>query len=154
MAGDIEWFTPGSHVPATLVADGTGAVPERGEGLALAGENEDMAEVSAIADPANFVGTLVEVPPDFDEAATYAAGDVVGEVTVLVRHYIDWLVDGSGGTLAAGDQVVHGADGVRAFDPVDAGADDQSEDIVGTVWYSGSDGTGTSDKVAVVRQRR
>lgn len=154
MAGDIEWFTPGSHVPATLVAAADGSVPERGAGLELTGENQDMAEVGPVTAPDNFVATLVEVPPDFDETATYAAGEEVGEVTVLVRHHIDWLQDASGGTLTAGDRVVHGAGGVRAYDPVDTGADDQPEFIVGSVWYSGSDGTGTSDKVAVLRQNR
>ncbi len=151
MSGDIEWFTPGSHVPALLTAGADGSVPERGAGLEITGENEDMAEVGPVTDSANFVATLVEVPPDYDETATYAAGEAVGEVTVLLRHYIDWLRDGSGGTLTAGDVVAHDAGGVTAYDDV---AGDLPADVVGPVWYSGSDGTGTSDKVAVVRQKR
>lgn len=154
MSGDLTWYKPGAEVPALLTAAADGTVPERGAGLQITGENEDMAEVGPVTDPSNFVATLVEVPPDYDETATYAAGEAVGEVTVLLRHYIDWLVDGSGGTLAAGNLAVHAAGGARAYDPVDTGADDQPEDIVGPVWYSGSDGTGTSGKVAVVRQNK
>lgn len=151
MSGDLTWFKPGEEVPALLTASSDGSVPERGDGLELTGENEDLAEVGAVTDAANFVGTLVEVPPDFDETETYAAGDAVGEVTVLVRSHIDWLKDGSGGTLGAGDVAVHGADGVAAYD---GAGGDTPLDAVGPVWYSGSDGTGTADKVAVVRQNK
>lgn len=154
MSGDLTWYKPGAEVPAVLTAGADGTVPERGAGLEITGENEDMAEVGPVTTPPNFVATLVEVPPDYDETDTYAAGEAVGEVTVLLRHYIDWLVDASGGTLAAGDAVVHDTGGVRAYDTVDTGADDQPDALVGTVWYSGSDGTGTSGKVAVVRQNR
>lgn len=155
MTGDITWFRPGSEVPAHLVASADGSVPDRRSTLELKGENQDLPEVGAVTDPSNFVATLVEVPPDFDETATFAAGEIVGEVTVLVQHYIDWFDDASGGTLAPGTQVVATAGGVRAFDPTAApGANDAHSDIIGTVWYTGSDGAGTSDAVAVLRQRR
>lgn len=151
MSGDISWFHPGSEVPAHLVAGADGSVPDRRSALELTGENADLPEVGAVSDPSNFVATLVEVPPDYDEDATYAAGEIVGEVTVLVRHHIDWFDDASGGTLGAGDGAVATADGVRALDEVGG---DAGTDSIGPVWYSGSDGAGTADAVAVVRQRR
>lgn len=155
MSGDLEWFRPGSEVPAHLVASADGSVPDRRSPLQLTGENEDLPEVGAVTDPSNFVATLKDVPPDFDETATYAAGEIVGEVTVLVQHFIDWFDDTSGGALGAGAQVVATANGVRAYDPTAApGAADAPGDVIGVVWYSGSDGAGTANAVAVVRQRR
>ena len=153
MSGDLKWYHTSEEVSAHLVANADGSVPERGAGLEIRGENADLTEVGAVSAPDNFIGHLVEVPPDYDETATYAAGEVVGEVTVLVQHPIAWL-NSADATLAAGTDVVHDAGGVRTYDPVDTGADDQPDYIIGPVWYSGSDGAGTADKVAVIRQNK
>lgn len=149
MAGDITRFRPGSEVPAHLVAGADGAVPERGATLELTGENRDLPEVGAVTAPGNFVATLVEVPPDYDDDDAYAEGEIVGEVTVLVQHYIDWFTAAEDG-LTAGDPVIAGTDGVSAA----SGEGVDPADAVGPVWYSGADGAGTVEKVAVVRQRR
>lgn len=153
MTGDLKWYHTSEEVSAHLVANADGSVPERGAGLEIRGENPDHPEVGAVSAPDNFVGTLVEVPPDYDETATFAAGEVVGEVTVLLQHPIAWMVSADA-TLTAGTDVVHDANGVRTYDPVDTGADDQPDYIIGPVWYSGSDGAGTAGKVAVVRQNK
>jgi hypothetical protein len=147
MSGDLILYTPGAQPSVTLVADSSGNVPERGDGLELSGEGAAGPEATAVTSPENLVATLVERPPDFDEDTSYGAGDVVGEATVRVTHYVDWFND-SDGSATAGEQVVHATDGVRAYD--NAGGD-TADQIVGTVWTTLQKDDGTADKVAVAR---
>jgi len=151
MSGDLNYLSPGETVSATLVADGSGNVPTRGDGLEITGEKADGVEVTAVTSPENFVAQLVDVPADYDPDASYSAGDVVGKVMIRVTHHVDWLPDADG-SAAAGGQVVYGSGGgVRAYD--NAGGD-TADQIIGTVFTTLQKDEGTSDKVAVIRQRR
>lgn len=157
MAGDLVLYRPGEEPSATLIAGADGAVPERGDPLEVTGENADGAEVSALSAPANFVATLVDPPANIDEDAVFAAGDVVGEVTIRVTHMIEWFFEDGTNAPAPGDDVVLGADGARPYDPTagaDGGAEDSVNSIVGPCWLTAQKDEGTADKVAVVRQRR
>lgn len=153
MTGDLNYYRPAEEPSATLIAGTGGEVPSRGAALEVTGENASGAEVSALSNRNNFVATLVDTPVDLDEEATFAAGDVVGEVTVRVTHFIEWLEEDSASTLAPGDDVVMTPTGARTFDPVDTGADDQPEHIIGKCWVTANKDEGTDGKVAVVRQR-
>ena len=144
MSGDLNLYTPGSQVTVTLVADATGAYPERGDGVALTGdETSAHPEASVVSGSGEFVGTLVDLPPATEEDEI-EADDVIGDATVLLRHYVDWLPSNDA-TLAPGDLVVYGADGVTGQDT------EPATDVVGRVWKTGSNELGTDGKVAVVR---
>lgn len=149
MTGDLNMTGPGVEVSATLVADGSGNVPERGDALELTGENEEGPQVTAVTAAGNFIATLVDRPVDFDDTASYNSGDEVGEVTVRVTHYIELLNEDDANPVTVGDQVVVGASGARPYD--NAGGD-TADMIVGTAWYTNPKPEGTAGKVAVVRQ--
>lgn len=149
MTGDLNLTGPGVEVSATLVADGSGNVPDRGDALEVSGENEEETEVTALTAAGNFIATLVDRPVDFDEDATYAAGDVVGKVTVRITHYIELFYEDSANPVTAGDKVVVGTGGARPYD--NAGGD-TADMITGTAWYTNPKSEGTAGKVAVVRQ--
>lgn len=152
MAGDLELYDQQKKPSATLVAGTGGAVPTRGDALEIVGEGASGPQVGALSGTGNFIGLLTELPVDYDEDATFADGDVIGEVTLEVPHPIHWFEAGAT-PPAAGDSVVVDTDGVRTFDPVDAGADDQPEMIVGKCWRTTQTDEGTTDRVAVVRQK-
>lgn len=148
MSGDLTLYKPGSEVTATLVADATGDIPARGDGVEITGENPNHPEVGVISEVGTFLGTLVDLPPNFDEAWAddFTGDEEVGEVNILVRHYVDWM-DDSAGTLDAGDLVVADTDGVVVYD---GGVHDE-KDIVGRVFKTHGGPEGTDGKVAVVR---
>ena len=144
MAGDLTLYKPGSEVTVTLVTDSGGDYPTRGEGVALTGdESSAHPHASTVSETGEFVGTLVDLPPDTDEDEL-GADEVVGEATVLLRHYVDWLPSDDA-TLSPGDLVVYGADGVTAQDA------EPATEVVGRVFKTGSNELGTAGKVAVVR---
>lgn len=149
-SGDLNLYTPGARIPVQVVADPNGNVAERGQIVEIAGETRDGVEVQLTTADGSGIGHLKRNPGEYDADETYAAGDGVGDSTLLLRHYIDWFETGDLATLAPGDRVVSAAGGgVRAFD----GAGGDTEDMVlGTVWTTGTGGDGTSGKVAVIRQ--
>lgn len=150
VSGDLSLLVPGALPDVVVEADADGNIPERGDPVEIVGESSGRVHVGALTAPANFVGTLKRQPTNYDPDATYAAGDVVGESVALVRHYVDWIPAAGTATLAAGDLVVVGADGARAYD---AAGGDTAEMIVGPVWTTQGTAGGTAGKVAVVRQR-
>lgn len=151
MAGDVELYDQQKKPSATLVAGTGGAVPSRGDPLEITGEGNSGPQVGALSAPANFVGLLTEVPVDFDEDATYSEGDVVGEVTVEVPFPVHWFPADDTNAPTPGDAVVIGTGGALAYD--NAGGD-TADMIVGSCWRTRPMDEGTSDKVAVVRQKR
>lgn len=149
MTGDLCLWRPGEEPSVTLHADAGGNVPTRGEAVEITGENRKGPTVSALTSAENFVGTIVDVPADFDATETYAAGEEVGDVTVRVTHYVEWLEE-SATAVSPGDLVVMGADGAR---PYDGAGGDTALVVVGVCWQTHSDTEGTTGKVAVVRQK-
>lgn len=157
MTGDLCLWRPGEEPSVTLHADAAGAVPERGAALEITGENRKGPTVSALDDLTSFIGTLVDVPADYDSTATFAAGEEVNDVTIRVTHYVEWIEADPGFTTTAGQRVVVGANGARGYSPaapVDGGQGDTSDMIVGTCWKVNSDTEGTTGKIAVVRQSK
>lgn len=154
MTGDNVLHTPGSQPSVRVVADGTGTVAGRGDVVELVGEGRDGIPEVALASGSGFeIGHLVDDADDYDSEATYAAGDRIGESAVYLRHYVDWF-DAAGAPAVGTDHVVFAAGGgVRAYDPVDTGADDQPEDIVGPVFRTVARGEYRAGKVAVVRRK-
>ncbi len=149
MSGDLNLYTPGTEVTVNLVADAAGEVPERGDGVALNG-SEDSAhpEAENVSAAGDFVGSLVDLPPDVDDEdiAGLSPGDSLGLVNVRVTHYVEWLPSDDA-TLSPGDLAVYGADGVVAYDVTPH----EPNDIIGRVFKTGSNELGTDGKVAVVR---
>lgn len=151
MSGDLNLYTPGSKPTVEVVADANGDVAGRGDMVEIVGQSSDGdPQVQLCGTAGAGIGHLQRYPEDYDEAATYAQGDVVDDSTVLLRHYVDWF-NGDPAALAAGDVVVSAADGgVRAYD---AAGGDTPDMLVGPVWRTSAHAEGTATKVAVVRHR-
>lgn len=150
--GDLTLYDPGHRVNVTLVANENGALPARRELVRIDGQNDQHTEVALATAAGTEVATLAQMPEEYSgDPADYAAGDEVGEATVLLRHPVDWLED-SDGALAPSDQVVGAGDGgVRALDTAGGDTEDM---VIGTVWTTLQRDQHTADAVAVVRQRR
>lgn len=149
-SGDLTLFEPGESVTVTLVADSGGNVAGLNDLVEITGENSSHTEVSVVETRGAGVAMLKSHPPDYDDTATYAAGEVVGEASVVLRHAVDWLNPTTVGALAAGDLVVSDAGGtVDAYDTDGTAPDDDPADLVGPVFRTG----GYGDHVAVVRHR-
>lgn len=157
--GDLTHLEPGEDVTVTLVADSGGNVAELNDFVEIVGENSQHTEVSAAETTGGGVAILDRLPDEYDETATYAAGDVIGEATVLLRHAVDWAnpndgwdqtaTDPSTTDPAAGDLAISAAGGVvQLYDP----AGNDAAGVVGPVWTTISKGNYTAGKVAVVRQ--
>ena len=154
--GDLTLLVPGALPDVVVEADANGDIPERGAAVEIVGSSRGRVHVGALTAPENFIGTLKRRPTSYDPNETYAAGEVVGESVVLLRHYVDQLSAADASTLSAGDLVVADTNGVRAYDPVaevDGGAEDPPHAIIGPVWTTQSTAAGTAGKVAVVRHR-
>ena len=154
MSGDTRLYEPGRHVSVEVVANANGNVAERGQVVEIVGQTPDSVQVALSTTAGAGVGHLARTPLEYDETATYAAGDVVGESKVYLTGPVDKFETTELATLATGDQVVTAAGGgVREYDPVDTGADDQPQDIFGRVWTTRSHSEGGVGKVAVYRHR-
>lgn len=158
-SGDFTLFEPGERVTVTLVADSAGNVAGLNDFVEITGENSQHTEVSVVETTGAGVAELVRLPREYDEDAAYAAGDVVGEATVLLRHAVDWAIpndgwdqtatDPSTTSPAAGDLAISAAGGVvQLYDP----AGNDAAGVVGPVWTTISKGNYTTGKIAVVRQ--
>ena len=149
-SGDLTLFEPGESVTVTLVADSGGNVAELNDLVEITGENSSHTEVSVVENRGAGVAMLKSYSHEYDPDATYAAGEVVGEASVVLRHAVDWLNPTTAGALAAGDLVVSDAGGtVAAYDTDGTAPDDTPDMLVGPVWQTG----GYGDHVAVVRHR-
>lgn len=158
MSGDLTLYTPGSKVPVTVVADSGGNVALRGDAVAITGENSEHTEVALVETAGNGVGHLDGDPDEYDPDATYAAGDVVGTATVVLRMYVDWFVERAGwdqsladpstSDAAVGDKCVYAPGG-----EVQLHTTEGAEDVVGVVWRTIQGDPGTTGKVAVARFR-
>lgn len=150
MQGDLTLFTPGDRVDAQLVANANGNIATRGDALEIVGETTDgRVQVALVETAGAGVATLAAEDDAYsDDDADYAAGDVAGGITMLLRHPVDWFKDG-GNALAAGDQVVTDVGGtVRAYD---SAGGDTADMLLGRVFRTSSRGEGRTGKVAVVR---
>lgn len=153
MPGDVTLHEPGRNVPVTLVADGSGNVPQYGEIVGIVGESGRGTHVSYPAAAGDGIGHLVGEPVDIDEDATFAAGDVVGEAMIKLRAAVDWFPVAAAYTApAANDLVVSETDGtVRAIDRDGTAPDDTVDMVMGRVFTTLQRAEGTADKVAVIR---
>lgn len=151
-SGDLTLFEPGQRVSVTLLADATdGTVAGLNDLVEIVGQNGQHTEVSVVETAGAGVASLARLPREYDETNDYAAGEEVGEATVLLRHAVDWLNPTDGAALAPGDVAASDVGGtVDAYDSVGGDTPDM---IVGPVWTTRARGNYTAGKVAVVRQR-
>ena len=150
-SGDLTYFEPGERVSVTLVADSSGNVAGLNDLVEITGQNSEHTEVSVVENAGAGVASLARLPREYDEDTAYAAGDEIGEATVLRRHPVDWLNPSTADALAAGDVVVSDAGGgVAAYD---SAGGDTADMVLGPVWTTLARGNYTAGKVAVVRQR-
>ncbi|NUC71701.1 hypothetical protein HTZ84_05155 [Haloterrigena sp. SYSU A558-1] len=149
-SGDLSLFEPGDRPTVTLVADSSGNVPDLNDFVELTGENAQHAEVSVVENAGAGVATVARLPDEYDPNASYSAGDVIGEATVLLRHPVDWVTPSDGTDLSPGDLVVSDAGGTVAA--YDSAGGDTADMIVGPVWTTIAKGNYTAGKVAVVRR--
>lgn len=149
MQGDLTLFTPGERVDAQLVANANGNIAERGDAVQIVGETDDGRVQVALVDTAGAgVATVAQEGEYSIDDADYAAGDVAGQITMLLRNAVDWFPDG-GNAFAPGDQVVTAVGGgVRAYD---AAGGDTADMLIGRVFRTYSQGEYRTGKVAVVR---
>lgn len=147
--GDLSLFSPGEKVDAELVANANGNVAERGDTVQIVGELDDgRVEVALVDEAGAGVATVAQEGDYSIDDADYAAGDTAGQITILLRHPIDWFPDG-GNAFAPGDQVVTDVGGsVRAYD---AAGGDTADMLIGRVWRTAGQGEYRAGKVAVVR---
>jgi hypothetical protein len=149
--GDLTLWAPGSDPSVVVEADANGDVPQRGDAVALVGESSRGVHVSLPGAAGEGVATLKRIPTEYDETVDYAAGDVIGESTALLRHYVDWFNPADAYDAAVNDQVVTDADGaIRAYD---SAGGDTVDMITGRVWRTTRFADYTAGKVAVVRHR-
>lgn len=105
-------YKPGDEVPAEVVADANGNVATAGDLVQVAGENNELTEVS-LNDAADgkAIGMLQSDADDFTGTqGDYAAGDSAGSSTVYLFHPVLYLDPGAY-TATAGDLVQEAADG-------------------------------------------
>ena len=155
--GDLSLWTPGSDPSVVVEADGNGDVPQRGDAVALVGESSRGVHVSLPSTSGEGIATLKRTPEEYDETVDYAAGDVIGTVPILLRHYVDWFEPTSGDwvpstteteTPTVNDQVVTLSDGtVRGRDG------DSADALTGRVWRTTRFADYTAGKIAVIRHR-
>ena len=154
--GDLTLWQPGATVTAELVADDTGTVAGRGQGVEIVGEGSDGSpQVRLVSADGNGIGRLPKEADDYDETATYAAGEVVDPATeVELNGPVDWWEPaGDYATPAPGDRVVLAAGGgVTSYDPGATPAD-TPDMIFGVVWTTVSGDFGPGDRIAVYRFR-
>ncbi|WP_114576704.1 hypothetical protein [Saliphagus sp. LR7] len=148
-SGHLTLFTPGSTVDVVVEVASDGTVATDGDLVEIVGQSRGRVHVAATSEAGASVGHLDGYPDDYDENATYESGDVLGESSVLLRKYVDWL-PAAEDTLAPGDLVVDAAGGVRAYD---SAGGDTPELVMGRVWTPHGNASGTADKVAVARRR-
>lgn len=151
----IKHLEPGESVTVELVANANGNVATRGDLVQIAGESSTHTQAALVDTAGQAVALLDRQPEEYDPDAAYAAGDVVGEAQVKLRHAVDWMVPTGGVTFAPGDFAVSDVGGtVRALDQDGTAPDDADHDIIGRVWATNSRGTEyTAGKVAVIRHR-
>lgn len=151
----IQHLDPGERVTVELVANVNGNVAVEGDLVQVAGESSANTQVALTDTAGQGTAVLDRMPDEYDPDATYAAGDVVGEAMVFLRHAVDWLKVTAGVAFAAGDWAVSDAGGtVRALDVDGTAPDDNDRNILGRVWGTNQRGTEyTAGKVAVVRHR-
>lgn len=160
MPGDLRMFDPGKQVKAVLVANAAGAVAERGQMVELVGERSGAAEVALADGSGIMLGHLIQDPVNVlpDDLSTVAAGDQISRDTVAVytADPVD-VFEGDPAAFTVGTDfaVSDDAGGVRPYDPVDTGADDQPEAIIGPAFRTNLGDEGwRAGRVAVVRQRQ
>ncbi len=149
------YLDPGQRVSVQLIADGSGNVAAEGDLVEIAGETPSHTQVAVVETAGNGVAVLDRMPEEYDESATYQAGDVVGEAMVYLRHPVDWMKPSGSYAATAGDRVVSDVGGtVRAYDVDGTAPDDTAADLIGRVWSTNQRGTQyTAGKVAVIRHR-
>jgi hypothetical protein len=120
-AADVVAYAPGERVPVEVVADSGGAVATRGQGVALAGENDDYTEVTLTESAGTGVGVLSRDADDFTGSqGDYAAGDSAGTSTAMLYKPVavgdpadDWDPAATGTqTPSVGDETEFAAGGV------------------------------------------
>lgn len=104
-AGDLYLYVPGDAVGVDVVADSSGNVATRGEGVELSGENDAVVEVALVGTAGNGLGFLSRNPDTFDPNATYSAGETVGRSEVELWKPVALLPVDSAYTPALGDLV-------------------------------------------------
>lgn len=118
--GDLIQFTPGTEVDVEVIADSSGNVATRGDGVELAGDTSQRPQVELVETAGNGIGILQRDVVEYDETATYSAGDVVGVTEaiiykpVILCNAVDDWDSGTTGTQAAtvGDLVEFKTGGV------------------------------------------
>lgn len=149
--GDLTLYAPGSQPDVVVEAAANGDVPQRGDAVAPVRESGRGVHISLPSAAGEAVGTLKRTPTDYDETATYAAEDIVGNVPILLRHYVDWFTPAGSYSPSINDQVVTDTDGnVRAYDSTGG---DTADLITGRVWRTTRFADYTAGKVAVIRHR-
>ena len=154
--GDLTLYQPGDTVTAELVADASGNVATRGQGVEIVGEGSNgNPQVRLVSTDGAGIGRLPKAADGHDEDATYAAGEVVDVATeVELNGPIDWWEPaGDYAAPAPGDRVVMAAGGgVTSYDPAGTPADTPVM-VLGAVWTTVSGDFGPGDRIAVYRFR-
>lgn len=104
---DIVDFIPGERVPAVIVADDDGDLPDKGDRLKPVGEEEGLVQFSLTESQgetgaAKFAGFEPDVD---DDASNYAAGDRVGKGSILFTGYVTRETPTGGYAASVGDLV-------------------------------------------------
>ncbi len=146
MSGDLQLYKPGDEVSVHLVVNAADEYPERGEAVQLNGDESAAHPYAEAYDDGSFLGTVVDLPPEFDDDGDMSDGDSVGDVTVMVGNPVYWY-ESDDAALEPDDKVVMTGDGVVAYNDETHDADE----VVGFVFMTGSNVEGTDGKVAVVR---
>lgn len=117
MTGDLIEYTPGEKVDVEVIADPNGNVATRGMGVEVVGDGRSYTQVQLTQGADSYgLGHLTTDPDEYDETATYAAGDVVGVTSVYLYHPIVLLEPDDAYTPTPGDLVGWDAGGVISAD--------------------------------------
>jgi len=155
-SGGMTLWQPGDTVSVHLTADDSGEVAQKNHGVELTGEGDyhpTAAQVSAAGDG---IGRITEMPEEYDESATYSAGELVGVASISINGRVEWLPPSDDWETetadtqdpAVGDDVVFDDGGtVKNHETEDALA------VIGQVWTTVARDYGQAGKVAVLRYR-
>ena len=158
--GDLTLWAPGSDPNVHVEADAGGNVPQRGDAVAPVSESARGLHVTTPTAAGTAIGTLKQTPKEFDETATYATGDVVGDTALLLRHYVDWFqYDETGGWDQTATDPTTTSPAVGNFAATDADGSliqyDSASHVMplGIVWRTTRFADYTAGKIAVARYR-
>jgi hypothetical protein len=155
-SGGMTLWQPGDSVSVHLTADSNGEVAQHNHGVELTGEGDDHPTAALTSAAGNGIGRITEMPEEYDENASYSAGEVVGVASISINGRVEWLPrsddwePGTTGTQdpAVGDDVVFDTGGtVKGHETEDETA------VIGRVWTTVARDYGQLGNVAVLRYR-